>query len=166
MPEALKATMPSDTEIVVMRTFNAPARLVWDAHTKPELVQRWQLGPPGWDMPVCDMDVRVGGKYRWQWRNHADGKRFGFHGTFTEVSAPSKLVHDEYYDPGDIGGTMPAGDPAVVTLELSQAGGVTTLVCTIKFASKEARDGAISTGMTGGMEQSYQRLDAIAAEAA
>ncbi len=166
MPEALKATMPSDTEIVVTRTFNAPARLVWDAHTKPELVQRWQLGPPGWDMPVCDMDVRVGGKYKWQWRNQADGKRFGFHGTFTEVRAPSKLVHDEYYDSGDIGGSMPTGDPAVVTLELSQAGGVTTLVCTIKFASKEARDGAFATGMTGGMEQSYQRLDAMAAEAA
>lgn len=159
MPAQAQVSTPSDREVRVTRQFNAPQQLVYDAHTKPELVQKWMLGPPGWDMPVCEMDVRVGGTYRWAWKNKESGKQFGFHGTFTEVNAPVKLAHDEYYDAGDVGGSMSAGDPALVTLELSQAGAVTTLVCTIKFASKEARDGAVSTGMTDGMEMGYARLD-------
>jgi uncharacterized protein YndB with AHSA1/START domain len=159
MPKPLEVTLPSDREVRVVRTFNAPRALVWDAHTKPELVKKWMLGPPGWTMPVCEMDVRVGGKYRWRWRSEEDGKEFGFHGTFMEVKAPSKIVHDEYYDPGDVGGAMPTNDPAHITLELSESGGVTTLVNTMRFASKEARDGAVSTGMTDGMEMGYARLD-------
>jgi uncharacterized protein YndB with AHSA1/START domain len=158
MPAQAQVTLPSDREVRVTRQFNAPRQLVWDAHTKPELAQKW-LGYDGWDMPVCDMDVRVGGKYKWQWRSREDGKQMGFFGTFTEVNSPSKLVHEEYYDPGDIGGAMPAGDPCIVSLELSEQNGVTTLVCNMKFASKEARDGAVSTGMTDGMEYSYARLD-------
>mgnify|MGYP003466037361 CR=1 FL=1 len=121
----IEVSQPSDREVRVTRTFNAPRQLVWDAHTKPELVRKWQ-GYDGWDMPVCDMDVRVGGKYKWQWRSREDGKQFGFFGTFTEVNGPSKLVHEEYYDPGDIGGAMPAGDPCIVSLELSEQNGVTT----------------------------------------
>src|SRR6478609_3418503 len=101
MPKPAEVTLPSGREVRVTRTFNAPRQLVWDAHTKPELVQRWQ-GYDGWDMPVCDMDVRVGGKYKWQWRNREDGTRFGFFGTFTEVDGPSKLVHEQFYDPGDM----------------------------------------------------------------
>jgi uncharacterized protein YndB with AHSA1/START domain len=159
MPKPLEVTLPSDREVRVTRTFNAPRTLVWDAHTKPELVKKWMLGPPGWTMPVCEMDVRVGGKYRWRWRNDADGKEFGFYGTFLEVKAPARIVHDEYYDPGDVGGAMPSSDPAHITLELSESGGVTTLVSTMRFASKEARDGAVSTGMTDGMEMGYARLD-------
>jgi uncharacterized protein YndB with AHSA1/START domain len=158
MPAPAQVTLPSDCEVRVTRQFNAPRQLVWDAHTVPDLLPRW-LGYHGWDMPVREMDVRVGGKYRWQWKNQVDGKQFGFFGTFTEVNAPSKLAHDQYYDPGDIGGPMPAGDPCIVSLDLSERNGVTTLVCTMKFASKEARDGAVSTGMTDGMEFSYTRLD-------
>ena len=159
MPKPLEVTLPSDREVRVTRTFNAPRNLVWDAHTKPELVKKWMLGPPGWTMPVCEMDVRVGGKYRWRWRNDEDGKEFGFYGTFLEVKAPVRIVHDEYYDPGDVGGAMPSNDPAHITLELSESGGVTTIVNVMRFASKEARDGAVSTGMTDGMEMGYARLD-------
>ena len=158
MPAPTQVTLPSDREVRVTRQFNAPRQLVWDAHTKPELLPRW-LGYPGWDMPVRDMDVRVGGKYRWQWKSLEDGKQFGFFGTFTQVNAPSKLAHEQYYDPGDIGGAMPVGDPCIVSLDLSEQNGVTTLVCTLTFASKEARDDAVSTGMTDGMEFSYTRLD-------
>ena len=161
MPAPAQVTLPSDREVRVTRQFNAPRQLVWDAHTKPELVQKWQLGPDGWDMPVCEMDVRVGGKYRWQWKSQKDGQQFGFFGTFTEVNAPSKLAHEEYYDPGDIGGSMPTGDPCIVSLDLNDQNGVTTLVCTMRFASKEARDAAVSTGMTDGMELSYARLDGM-----
>ncbi|MGE0532405.1 MAG: SRPBCC family protein [Hyphomonadaceae bacterium] len=162
----IEVTQPSDREVRVVRTFKAPRQLVWDAHTKPELVQKWMLGPPGWSMPVCEMDVRAGGDYKWRWRSDEDGKQFGFHGTFTEVNAPTKLVHDEYYDAGDVGGDMPSNEPAVITLELSEADGVTTLVCTMTFASKEARDGAVSTGMTDGMEMGYVRLDDMFKQAA
>ena len=165
MPAPAHVTLPSDREVRVMRQFNAPRQLVWDAHTKPELVQKW-LGYDGWDMPVRERDVRVGGKYRWQWKSQEDGKQFGFFGTFTEVNAPSKLAHEQYYDPGDIGGAMPAGDPCIVSLDFSEQNGVTTLVCTLKFASKEARDGAVSTGMTDGMEFSYARLDETFKQAA
>lgn len=162
----IEVTQPSDREVRVVRTFKAPRQLVWDAHTKPELVQKWMLGPPGWSMPVCEMDVRAGGDYKWRWRSDEDGKQFGFHGTFTEVNAPTKLVHDEYYDAGDVGGDMPSNEPAVITLELSEADGVTTLVCTMTFASKEASDGAVSTGMTDGMEMGYVRLDDMFKQAA
>lgn len=161
MPAPAQVTLPSDREVRVTRQFNAPRHLVWDAHTQPELVRKWQTGYDGWDMPVCEMDVRVGGKYRWQWKSRENGKQFGFFGTFTEVNAPAKLVHDEYYDPGDVefGDSMPTDDPCVVSLGLSEQNGVTTLVCNMTFGSKEARDGAVSTGMTDGMEFSYAKLD-------
>jgi uncharacterized protein YndB with AHSA1/START domain len=155
----LEVTLPSDREVRVRRDFKAPRTLVWDAHTKPELVQRWMLGPPGWTMPVCEMDVRVGGSYRWRWKNVEDGKEFGFFGTFQDVDAPARLVHAENYDPGDVGGAMPSGEPAIVTNEFTEAGGVTMLVVTMLFPSKQTRDGAVGTGMTGGMEIGYQRLD-------
>jgi uncharacterized protein YndB with AHSA1/START domain len=167
MPAPAQVSLPSDCEVRVTRQFNAPRELVYRAHTEPKLVQKWMLGPPGWRMPVCEMDVRPGGKYRWRWRSDEDGKEFGFFGTFTEVVAPARIAHDEYYDPGDIGGAMPVGDPAIVTLELEEAGGFTTLVSTIRFASKQARDAAVSTGMTDGMEMGYARLDEmLKAEAA
>lgn len=162
----LEVSQPSDREVRVVRTFKAPRQLVWDAHTKPELVTKWMLGPPGWSMPVCEMDVRPGGAYKWRWRSDEDGKQFGFYGTFDDVNPPARLTHDEYYDPGDVGGDMPSNDPARITLELSESGGVTTLVCTMKFSSKEARDGAVSTGMTGGMEMGYVRLDDMFKQAA
>lgn len=166
MPAQAQVTLPSDREVRVTRQFNAPRQLVYDAHTKPELVMKWMLGPPGWDMPICEMDVREGGKYKWQWKSKDDGKSFGFYGTFTEVNAPSRVVHDEYFDLGDVGTSMPVDDPAIVSLDLQEANGVTTLVCTMKFASKEARDGAVSTGMTDGMEMGYARLDDFFKQAA
>jgi uncharacterized protein YndB with AHSA1/START domain len=83
-----EVTQPSDREVQVRRSFKAPQTLVYRAYTEPELVQQWLLGPPGWSMPVCEMDVRVGGRYRWRWRNNEDGAEFGFSGTFREVQAP------------------------------------------------------------------------------
>jgi uncharacterized protein YndB with AHSA1/START domain len=112
------------------------------------------------------MDVRVGGAYRWRWRSDEDGKEFGFFGTFREVEAPARLVHEETFDPGDVGGAMPAGEPAIITTEFAEERGVTTLTTTMRFGSKEARDGAVSTGMTDGMEMSYERLDEMFTKAA
>jgi uncharacterized protein YndB with AHSA1/START domain len=155
----LEVTNPSEREVRVVRQFNAPRDLVYKAHVTPALIQRWMLGPPGWTMPVCEMDVRVGGAYRWRWRSDEDGKEFGFFGTFREVVAPSRIVHDEHYDPGDLGGPMPSSEPALITLELKEAGGVTTLTSTMLFPSKEACEGALANGMTDGMEVGYARLD-------
>ncbi len=153
-----EVSQPSDREVRVVRTFKAPAQLVWDAHTKPDLVRKWMLGPPGWTMPICEMDVRPGGAYRWRWRSEADGKEFGFFGKFIEVNLHSKIVHEENFDPGDVGGSM-SSDPAIITTEYAEANGVTTLTMTMLFASKETRDSAIATGMTDGMEMGYERLD-------
>lgn len=164
MPTPADVSCPSDREVRVTRTFAAPRQLVWDAHTRPELVHQW-MGYDGWDMPVRDMDVRVGGTYRWWWKNRDDGQQFGFHGTFTVVDAPATLAHEQYFDPGNLapeaGGTMSAADPCLVSLALSEQNGVTTLVCTMTYVSKEARDGAVATGMAEGMEYSYTRLDTL-----
>jgi uncharacterized protein YndB with AHSA1/START domain len=117
-------------------------------------------------MPVCEMDVRPGGKYRWRWRSDENGQEFGFFGTFNEVDEPAKLSHDEYYDPGDFGGggAMPRDEPARIRTSFTEKNGVTTLVSLMDYGSKEARDAAVSTGMTDGMEWSYQNLDKLIIE--
>ena len=154
-------TLPNDLDVVVVRNFNAPRALVFDAWTKPALLQRWLLGPPGWTMPVCEMDVRPGGKFKWRWRSEEKGAEFGFSGEFREVVRPSRIVHVERYEPGDVGGEM---GEALVTAELTEKNGVTTHTMTIHYESKAVRDAAVKTGMTDGMEIGYQRLDDLLAE--
>lgn len=156
-----EVTRHSDREVRVVRTFKAPRQLVWDAHTKPALMQKWCVGYPGWTLPICEMDVREGGAYRWRWRSDADGTEFGFAGTFRTVNAPSLLVHDQLFDPGGTELAMPVGDACVITLELSEADGVTTLTTTMTFVSKDACDEAVATGMTDGMEVNYAHLDTL-----
>ena len=161
--EKAQVVLPSDREVKVTRSFKAPRKLVYKAYTDPTLVQRWLLGPPGWSMPVCEMDVRVGGKYRWRWRSNDNNSEFGFSGTFREVQPESRIVHTEVYDPGTLGDEHPSGE-AIVTLSFVESAGVTTVTTLIDFGSKEARDGAVATGMTDGMEQSYQLLDKLLTE--
>ena len=163
--QAAQVSLPSDREVEVTRTFQAPRALVYEAYTRPELVQRWLLGPPGWTMPVCEMDVRVGGRFRWRWRSDEDGSEFGFHGEFREVEAPARLRHTETYDPGDVGGSMGEGE-AMITIRFDERDGVTTLTSLMEFASQEDRDAAVATGMTDGMEMGYLRLDELLAGAA
>ena len=155
-------TLPNDLDVVVVRAFNAPRPLVFDAWTKPALIQRWMLGPPGWTMPVCEMDVRPGGKFKWRWRSEENGAEFGFTGEFREVVRPSRIVHIERYEPGDVGGEM---GEALVTSELTEKAGVTTQTMTIHYESKAVRDAALKTGMTDGMEMSFQKLDEVLAAA-
>ena len=155
-----QVTQPSDREVKVTRSFKAPRALVYRAYTEPELVRRWLLGPPGWAMPVCEMDVRVGGKYQWRWKSDDNAQEFGFHGVFRDVQPASKLVHTEAYDPGTVGGGYP-GPEALVTVTFTENAGVTTVTSLIDFGSKDARDAAVKTGMTDGMEQSYQLLDRL-----
>jgi len=155
----LKLTTSGDREVVMTRAFDAPRRLVYDAHTKPDLVRQWLLGPPGWTMPVCEMDVRVGGKYRWVWRKDSDGSQMGIGGVYREVVAPERLVSTERFDeawyPGE----------SLNTLVLVEQGGRTTLTQTMRYESKEARDAVLKSGMESGVIASYDRLDAVLASA-
>lgn len=145
---ATEFTTPSDREVMARRAFDAPRQLVWEAHTRPEHVQRWLLGPDGWTMPVCEIDLRPGGAWRYVWR-HGDGREFGMHGVFREVVPPERIVHTEHF--GD-------GPPAVVTSTFAEEGGRTLLTVRVAYASKEIRDAALASGMTGGWGRSYDRL--------
>ena len=158
MPKPVDVSTPSDREIRVARVFDAPAKLVWDCHTRPELIRRWMLGPPGWSMPVCEVDLTVGGAYRYRWRSDADGTEFGSSGVHTEIVPFEKIVTTERMEGFD--------GEAVNTLVFEESGGRTTATLTMLFASKEARDGALQSGMSDGMAMGYDRMDAILAELA
>src|SRR6266540_1548703 len=84
-----------DREIVMTREFDAPRPLVFEGFTKPDLVRRWLLGPPGWSMPVCEIDLKAGGKYRYEWREESTGTTMGVSGVYREVSAPARIVHTQ-----------------------------------------------------------------------
>jgi uncharacterized protein YndB with AHSA1/START domain len=153
MPK-LQLTTPNDREVRISRAFSAPRHLVWDCHTKPELVRRWMLGPPGWTMPVCEIDLRVGGKYRYVLKG-PEGMEMGFGGTYDDVAKPERIVTRELFDQDWTGGET------LNTLVLTEAGGVTTVAQTILYSSKEARDGALKTPMADGMEAGYGVMDAL-----
>jgi len=148
----LQLTAPGEREIVMTRVFDAPRQLVFDAHTKPELVKRWLLGPPGWSMPVCEIDLRVGGKYRYVWRHDREGTQMGMGGVYREIVTPERIVNTERFDeawyPGE----------AVDTLVLVERGGRTTLTLTVRYESREARDAVLKSGMESGVTASYDRL--------
>jgi len=149
---AMTVSMPSDRELRFTRAFTAPRALVFDTFTKPELLARWMIGPDGWSMSVCEVDLRPGGRFRYVW-TRPGGKEIGMGGTFVEVMPPSRIVHVEVFDQDWTGGETR------VTTELTEADGVTTMTMTVAYSSMAARDGALSSGMTTGMEMSYARLD-------
>ena len=162
MAHPVDVTTPNDREIRVSREFDAPRDLLFDCHTVPDLVRRWLLGPPGWSMPVCEIDLRVGGRYRYVWRNNADGSEFGFVGEYREIVAPERVVHTERLDGGEGG----AAAEALCTLTLTERGGRTVLTQAMRFVTTEARDQALATGMTDGMAASYDRLQTLTQERA
>jgi len=147
----LKVTARGDREIVMTRVLDAPRRMVFDAFTKPELVKQWLLGPPGWSMPVCEIDLRVGGSYRYVWR-HFNGNEMGMGGVYREIVAPERIVSTEKFDeawyPGE----------AVGTLLLVEQGGKTTITQTVLYESRETRDGVLKSPMESGVAASYDKL--------
>jgi uncharacterized protein YndB with AHSA1/START domain len=157
-----EASLPSDLEVAVKRSFDAPAKLVWRAYMEPDLLRRWCTGPPGWSMPVCEMQMHVGGKYRWRWHNDEDGQEFGCTGEVLEVTPHAKIVHTQLWE--DVGDSM-GSEPSIITVTFRETNGITDMTTTIKFASKADRDAAFATGMTDGMEMSYKQLDGVLAEA-
>lgn len=150
----LIVTTPSDREIVMVRVFDAPRGMVYRAFTEPALIQRW-LGPRGWSLPVCEVDLKVGGKYRYVGEG-PDGARVGWGGTFKEIVPEQRIVHSESFDdyPGE----------ALITSVWSESSGKTTLTLTMLVASKEVRDAIIATGMEHGAAESYDRLAELLAE--
>jgi uncharacterized protein YndB with AHSA1/START domain len=147
----LKVTTPTDREIRMTRVFNAPRRLVFDALTKPELLRQWFFGPPGWSLAVCELELKVGGAYRYVWRG-PDGTQMGMRGVLREIVPPERLVSTEKFDeswyPGE----------AVGTIVLIEQDGKTTLTQTVRYESKEARDAVLKTPMEQGVEMGYNRL--------
>src|SRR5712691_8215222 len=135
----LQVTTPSDREIALTRVFDAPRRLVFDALTKPELLKRWLGVRGGWSLAVCEVDLRVGGSYRFVWRKN--GTEMGMRGVYREVVPPERLVYTESFDdpwyPGE----------ALDTVVLVERGGKTTLTTTVLYASREARDGVLKSPM-------------------
>ena len=144
-----------DREIVMTRDFDAPRTLVFDAFTKPDLVRRWLLGPDGWTMPVCAIDLRVGGGYRYEWRKEDKGMTMGIRGVYREIARPSRLVNTERFDeswyPGE----------CVVTTVFEEESGRTRVTMTLLYDSAEARDGVLKSGMERGVSVSYDRLSNI-----
>jgi uncharacterized protein YndB with AHSA1/START domain len=156
MIRPLDISTPSDREVLITRDFDAPVDLVFDCHTVPALVRRWLLGPPGWTMPVCDIDLRVGGRYRYVWRG-PDGEEMGMGGVYREVARPYRIVVNELFDEDWTGGET------TVTTRFSETGGITRSTVTVLYSSKQAREAAGRSGMADGMEAGYQRLDELLA---
>jgi uncharacterized protein YndB with AHSA1/START domain len=143
-------TMPSDREFAMTRVFDATRRLVWEAWTSPDHLPHWLLGPPGWTMPVCEIDLRPGGAWHFVWR-HSDGTEMEMRGVYREITPPERLVTTESW-----GGDWPE---TLNTLILTEDDGKTMMTQTILYASKEARDAALKTGMRDGVSMSFDRLD-------
>jgi uncharacterized protein YndB with AHSA1/START domain/effector-binding domain-containing protein len=152
-------TTPSEREVALTRVFAAPRRQVFDAFTRPELLRRWLLGPPGWSMPVCEIDLRVGGSYRYVWSG-ADGTVMGVRGVYREIAPPERIVATEAFDPSWYPGE------ALTTIALVERDGVTTLTLTVLYESREARDVALRTDMEKGVAASYDRLAELLGSAA
>ena len=145
-------TMPSDREVVLTRVVAAPRRLVFATWTEPRHIQRWLTGPDGWSMPVCEIDLRPGGRWRYVYRK-ADGTEMTLSGSVREVVPPERLVTTESWGP--------EWPETVNTLVLTEAGGRTTMTLTIAYPSRQAREAALGTGALDGMERSFARLDEL-----
>src|SRR5437868_3598839 len=144
----LKVTTPTDREVVMTRVFDAPRRLVFDAFTRPELLKRW-FGPRGWSLAVCEVDLKVGGTFRFVLRGPG-GAEMGMRGVYRELAPPERSVHTESFDdyPGE----------SQVTAVLVEQGGKTTLTATVLYPSREVRDAVIQSGMEHGAAESYDKL--------
>lgn len=149
-PRKAVFSTPSDREVQIVRVVDAPRHVVWEAWTNPRHIPHWLLGPDGWTMPVCEVDLKVGGTWHYVWRK-ADGAEMGMSGSYREVTAPERLVSTEKWGP--------EWPETVNTMVLTEQDGRTTITLTVLYISKEARDAALQTGMKEGSDQSFVRLD-------
>jgi uncharacterized protein YndB with AHSA1/START domain len=151
--DGTRVELPSDREILITRSFAAPARIVFEAMSKPEYVRKWWAPQSRGEMLVCEIDFRVGGAWRYVMRANS-GFEVGFSGKFLEIVAPTRVVQTEIFDPfPDLG--------SVVTAELAEYEGATTLTSRCLYPSKEVRDQVLASGMEDGMRESYRQLSAV-----
>jgi uncharacterized protein YndB with AHSA1/START domain len=157
MPGPVTITTPSDLEIVLTRDFAAPPQRLFDCHTRPELMRRWMTPPPGWAFVSCEIDARVGGTFRNEFKNLATGDIVAVHGVYTVMDPPHRIAHTELADghPGE----------SVETTAFAEIPGGTRLTNTWSFTSKAARDAALQSGMVDGMAAPYDKLDDLLVEA-
>src|SRR5918996_3269667 len=150
----LKVTTPTEREIAMTRVFDAPRNLVFEAYTKPELVKRWLGVHAGWSWAVCEIDLRVGGGYRFVWRG-PDGAEMGMGGVYREVVVPERIVATEKFDqswyPGE----------AVSTIAMIEQGGRTTLTLTVRYESREARDAVLKSPMEQGVAAGFDKVPGL-----
>jgi uncharacterized protein YndB with AHSA1/START domain len=147
-----------DREILISRTFHAPARILFEAWTKAELVKRWWAPKKlGAEISACEADVRVGGSYRYVTR--CDGNEFAFYGTYSEVTPPTRLVYSMIFEP------YPDA-PVTVTVTFEEQGEHTRLVSHEVYPSSEARAAAVASGMEVGLRETMDQLDELAASLA
>ena len=155
MKHSLKVEARGEREILMTRAFDAPRQLVFDAYTKPELLKRWLYGLEGWTLAVCEIDLRVGGRYRYVWQG--PGMEMGMGGEYREIVVPERIVATEKFDqawyPGE----------AVGTIVLTERAGTTTLTQTMQYESRSARDGVLKSPMESGVAMSYDRLENLLA---
>ena len=142
---------PSDREFVITRTFDAPRSLVWAAFTDPKHLPNWHTGPAGFTMPVCEVDLRPGGVWRYVWRN-PHGREFTATGTYREVDPPNRIVFV----------TGASGEEQTNTTTFTESDGRTTVITSMRFASKASRDRAIPYAKVG-TETNHANLDAYLA---
>ena len=142
-------TTPTDREIVATRVFDAPRKLVFEAWTRPEHLKQWMLGPIGWTMVVCDIELRPGGAWHFAWRN-SDGTEMSLRGVYREVTPPERIVTTESWGP--------EWPETINTVQLVEKDGRTTMTNSMLYPSKAARDAALGTGMKEGMSMSFTRL--------
>jgi uncharacterized protein YndB with AHSA1/START domain len=152
----LQVTTPSDREIAMTRVFDAPRSLVFDAFTKPELIKRWLGVRGGWTFALCEVDLKVGGAYRYVWRG-PKGQEMGMGGVFREVVRPERVVCTEKFDESWYEGE------AIDTMTFLERNGKTTATTTVLYSSKAARDGVLKSPMDQGVAEGYDKLDEILA---
>ena len=158
-PGSLKITTPSDREIAMTRVFDAPRRLVYEAYTKPELLKRWLGVHNGWTLAVCEIDLKVGGTYRYVWR-HPDGMEMGMRGVYRELIPSERVVATEKFDQPWYEGE------AVGTVTFDEQDGKTTLTMTILYASKDIRDAVLQSPMEQGVAAGFNKLAELLPELA
>ena len=150
-------TTPSETEILIVREFDAPKSLVYKAYTTPELVSRWWPGRRG-EMESCEIDLRVGGKWRYVMRT-SEGFEVAFHGEFSEIVENERIVNTEVFE-----GAPPGAAPAVSIVTFEQSEGRTTMRMLMRLESREVRDMVIASGMEGGVQEGMDILEEIVLE--
>lgn len=164
MPAPAQIQTDEDCTAIITRSFDAPRHLVWEAFTDGTLLAHWLLGPPGWVMEVCEINLTPDGGYRWRWRHQETGQEFGFKGTYLAVDPQESLVDRQIFDQGDLAQSSRALTHN--TTQFEDEGRGCRVTTTVRYADNATRDSVVAQGLAEGMEASYHCLDQVLLRAA